>query len=80
MFSGVDFSLPQDSYYTSLKESLESQAKGSAIKGGNVMSVEEFGKQVVNDILNGKTGAIYRGTMAWPGRFVGMFPSLFLVS
>ena len=80
MFAGVNFSLPQDSYYTSLHEQLESQAKGSAIKGNNIMTVDDFGKQLMEDVLNGRKGLKYRGTMAWAGRWVGLFPTSFTVS
>jgi len=74
-----EFELPQDSYYKSLEKYIRSVAKGEDLPP-NVMSVEQFGKDVVSDVLKGKKGNTYSGTLGWAARYLPVVPTALLVS
>jgi hypothetical protein len=73
------FELPSTSFYRSLESQIGQMAGGSDV-GENAMTAEEFGREVVRDVLAGKTGCTYSGTLGWTARWVPMFPTWFLVS
>ena len=73
------FELPRTSIYKSLEIQIGQVAGGRDV-GDNVMTAEGFGMEVVRDVLAGKTGCTYTGTLGWAARWMPMFPTWFLVS
>lgn len=53
--------------------------KGEGLAAG-ASSAESFAVEVVQDVLGGKTGKTYSGTLGWSAQWVGMFPQLLMVS
>lgn len=74
-----NFELPSTSFYKSLERDMGGMAKGGGIPG-NVITAEEFGKEVARDVLTGKTGCTYTGTLGWGARWIPIFPTWVLVS
>lgn len=68
-FEGLQgFSLPETSYYRPIGDQLRRRAEGEA--GYKAMRTDLYAEQVVRDIINGKTGKIWRGTMAAPAKYL----------
>lgn len=74
-----DFELPQGSYYKSLEKHIGGLSRGEDLPA-NAMGAEEFGRGVVADVLAGKRGNTYTGTLGWASWVVPVFPKGFLVS
>jgi hypothetical protein len=73
------YELPQGSYYKSLEKQIGVPARGEDLPQ-NAMSAEQFGKDVLRDVLRGKSGNTYSGTLGWAARYMPMVPSALLVS
>lgn len=68
-FEGLrGFSLPENSYYRPIEEQLRRRAEGEA--GYKAMRTDLYAEQVVKDIISGKTGKLWRGTMAAPVKYL----------
>lgn len=74
-----EFELPSTSLYRSLDKQIGAAASGGGLPA-NSMSAEQFGREVVSDVMAGKRGNIYRGTLAWGAKWIPLFPTAFLVS
>ncbi|TVY55514.1 Short-chain dehydrogenase cctT [Lachnellula cervina] len=72
-----DFELPQGSYYKSLEKHIGGLSRGEDLPA-NAMGAEEFGRGVVADVLAGKRGNTYTGTLGWASWVVPVFPKGFL--
>jgi len=68
------YALPPTSYYSSLKHVLVEKASGKADLQPSTMTAEAFGRAVANDVLSGKKGNTYRGSMAWAVPIMEMLP------
>ncbi len=44
------------------------------------MTAEEFGREVLRDVLHGKRGMTYTGTLGWAAKWSPMYPVWFVVS
>ena len=74
-----DGRLPDKSRYIGASNVISDMANGSLIN--DCMTPEEYAKRVVNDILSGASGSIWRGTMASKAWVMNtFFPSWLLVS
>lgn len=68
------YNMPPASYYSSLKAALTEKASGKADFKPSTMTAEAFGQAVAKDVLGGKTGNTYRGSMAWAVPVMEMMP------
>ncbi|KAH8594509.1 hypothetical protein B0O99DRAFT_595441 [Bisporella sp. PMI_857] len=71
------FALPPTSKYRHFEEALGKKARGEELPP-NRMSNEEFGRLVCGDVLRGKRGNIYRGTLAWTLPLIGVLPRWYI--
>ncbi|TVY35799.1 Short-chain dehydrogenase, partial [Lachnellula occidentalis] len=69
-----DFELPQGSYYKSLERYIGTLSRGEDLPA-NAMGPEEFGRGVVGDVLAGKRGNTYTGTMGWASKCLPVVPT-----
>ncbi|KAH6669809.1 putative estradiol 17 beta-dehydrogenase [Halenospora varia] len=76
---GDTFSLPSTSYYKSLTKVMDGIARGNQ-RPGKIMSAENFGKEVCRDVVGGRSGASFTGTLGWAVKYVGLYPQWYLVS
>jgi len=53
---------------------LVEKASGKADLQPSTMTAEAFGRAVANDVLSGKKGNTYRGSMAWAVPIMEMLP------
>ncbi|KAH7399754.1 hypothetical protein BKA64DRAFT_744460 [Cadophora sp. MPI-SDFR-AT-0126] len=72
------FKLAEGSYYKSLEAEIAKTAKGDDFSGMKLMTAQAFGEEVVNDVLRGRSGKTYSGTLGWAGRWIPMFPASWL--
>lgn len=81
-FSSISsYVLPPTSLYRSLEPYISKVAKGedtAEMKG--VMGCEEFGRLVVSDVLGGRRGKTYTGTLGWAAKWIVCVPGWVLVS
>jgi 1-acylglycerone phosphate reductase len=63
-----DLHLPEGSYYHVVKETIRKQRQGQMKPGSE--TPEQTAKNIVADIVNGKTGPIWRGGMASTVRYL----------
>jgi NAD(P)-dependent dehydrogenase (short-subunit alcohol dehydrogenase family) len=71
--------LPADSLYKAAEKEIQGLADGSLVKAA--MPPAKFAKKVVDDVLGGATGTIWRGKFATVGWFMFSFmPSWLIVS
>lgn len=73
------YKLPEGSYYKSLEAEISKAAAGEISAGEGIMTAEAFGTEVVNDVLRGRSGRTYSGTLGWGAKWIPMFPVLWLV-
>ena len=73
-----DFTLPENSYYKSLEKYIGGIARGEDLPP-TAMRPEEFGREVVRDVLRGKSGNTYSGTLGWAARWLPVVPTVILV-
>ena len=75
-----DFELPEDSLYKSVEKTIGSRARGES-DGVKRTDLKAYATKVVNDILSGTTGQVWRGNMAGSMSYVTKFaPSSLMVS
>lgn len=74
------FHLAKISYYKSLENEIGKVAGGEGMPTSKVMSAEEFGRLVVRDVLAGKRGNTYTGTLGWATKWLPLLPFWFMVS
>ncbi|KAM0473087.1 hypothetical protein ACHAPX_008452 [Trichoderma viride] len=68
-FEGLQgFSLPETSYYRPIEDQLRQRAEGEA--GYKAMRADLYAEQVAKDVISGKNGKIWRGTMAAPVKYM----------
>ncbi|KAH9214432.1 hypothetical protein DL95DRAFT_152368 [Leptodontidium sp. 2 PMI_412] len=72
------YKLPEGSYYKSLEAEISKAAAGEISAGKNIMTAEAFGTEVVNDVLRGRSGRTYSGTLGWGAKWIPMFPVAWL--
>lgn len=72
------FSLPKDSHYISLESTIGNQISGGDPLG-KATSSEDFAREVVNDVISGRAGVTYRGSLAWASPWIGMLPQWYKV-
>ncbi|KAL5321396.1 hypothetical protein ACEPPN_009354 [Leptodophora sp. 'Broadleaf-Isolate-01'] len=72
------YKLPEGSYYKSLEAEISKAAAGEISAGEGIMTAEAFGTEVVNDVLRGRSGRTYSGTLGWGAKWIPMFPVLWL--
>ncbi|KAK9364913.1 hypothetical protein V1509DRAFT_451451 [Lipomyces kononenkoae] len=74
-----EYKLPTTSRYIPAEKSIAVRAQGEDIQDG--MNAEKYAEMVVNDILQGAYGKIWRGNMASVVRYASMMlPTFILVS
>lgn len=76
----ASYALPAGSLYRSLEPYISKVAKGedtAEMKG--VMGSEEFGRLVVSDVLAGRRGKTYTGTLGWAASWIVCVPGWVLV-
>jgi 1-acylglycerone phosphate reductase len=69
--------LPPNSYYSPAEKQIAERAEGVDVK--SKMKPEVFASRVVDDILAGSTGKIWRGLMATVTRLISTYMPTFLV-
>ncbi|MCJ1392605.1 hypothetical protein MMC18_005475 [Xylographa bjoerkii] len=70
--TGIDFKLPPTSRYFSIEKEIAARARGE--DGTPRMAPEVFAAKVVNDVLGGVNGQIWRGGTAGPTRDLTLAP------
>ncbi|PVH74000.1 NAD(P)-binding protein [Cadophora sp. DSE1049] len=73
------FKLAEASYYKSLEPEISKAAAGDISSGKNIMTAQAFGEELVSDVLRGRKGKTYSGTLGWGARWIPMFPVSWLV-
>lgn len=74
-----ELKLPSNSPYLSIEKTIAARARGD--DGVSRMETRAYAAQVVNDVLNGTRGRIWRGGSALLIRFASaLFPAFILVS
>jgi short-subunit dehydrogenase len=72
--------LPEDSFYKPVENSIRATTKVEEDMAKHQMPVDQFAKELVGDILAGKTGHIYKGGMSFTLRlFKWLMPTWILV-
>ena len=70
--------LPKGSFYANVRREIAERAAGN--EGDGLNSPEEFASKVVNDIIAGKSGLVYRGPLSSLVRFcIAWLPTYVIV-
>ncbi|KAG4442941.1 hypothetical protein IFR05_001554 [Cadophora sp. M221] len=72
------YKIAEGSYYMSLEGEIVKAAAGEISAGKNIMTAEAFGTEVVSDVLRGRSGRTYNGTLGWGAKWIPMFPVAWL--
>lgn len=73
-----EFQLPPKSIYSRIASTLADTAEGKL--DPEMMPAEIYAKKVVADVLNDRTGLVYRGKIATTTRVISWLPAILLVS
>lgn len=63
-----DLTLPQESYYRPILDKIDHENKGLQYTPSMKQDVDVFARNIVNDVVGGKSGLVWRGkssSMAW---------------
>lgn len=75
----VFITLPEDSYYVTIKKEVEDCATGK--KSGKQTDAKEYARQIVATVDAGQSGAVWKGALAGTVRWMARFmPTWMLVS
>ena len=64
----TDLTLPPDSYYQPIRDKIDHNNKGLQYTTSMKQDVNVFARNIVNDVISGKSGQIWRGkssSMTW---------------
>jgi short-subunit dehydrogenase len=64
----TDLTLPPESYYQPIRDKIDHDNKGLQYTTSMKQDVDVFAKNLVNDVVGGKSGLVWRGkssSMAW---------------
>lgn len=79
MSNSAKYDLPAGSLYAPIAKYISARANGEEVKDAG--PPEDFAKRLVNDILGGASGMVYRGKMATVAKYISAFlPAGILVS
>lgn len=64
----TDLTLPSESYYQPIRDKIDHDNKGLQYTTSMKQDVDVFARNIVNDVVSGKSGLVWRGkssSMAW---------------
>jgi 1-acylglycerone phosphate reductase len=73
-----DFKLPPKSIYERILSTIRDAAEGTL--DPEMMPAEKYAERVLDDVLKGMSGKVYRGNVASVTRVMSWLPSMILVS